>query len=73
MDMQQTMQQLLARMDAWGKEINANKEKADADRIADREYKKQMMKRTDEDGKRMEARMDANQVKACKQEDIRLK
>jgi hypothetical protein len=64
MDMQQMMQQLLARMDAWGKEMNtnqqklkatakANREQMMADRIADQEYMKQMMASTDDKQERM--------------------
>jgi hypothetical protein len=40
--MQQMMQQLLARME----EMNANQEKAEADRVANRECMKQVMART---------------------------
>jgi hypothetical protein len=40
-------------MDARGKEINVNQEKAEAGRIADREYMKQMMARTDDNQERM--------------------
>jgi hypothetical protein len=43
MDIQQMMQKLLTRTDAWGKEMNANQVKAEADSIADREYRKQML------------------------------
>jgi hypothetical protein len=43
MDMQQMMQQLLARKDAWRKEMKPNQEKAEADRIAHREKMKQML------------------------------
>jgi hypothetical protein len=42
MDMQQKMQQLLARMDAWGKEMNTNQEKVEADRKEDREALNEM-------------------------------
>jgi hypothetical protein len=74
MDMQQMMQQLLARMDADRKERKA-------ERIADRECMKQMMARTDDnqerDGdpkrmlKEMDAKIDVNQEKADgKQEEM---
>jgi hypothetical protein len=63
MDMQQTMQQLLARTDAWEKEMNANWEKAEADRKADCEALNKMstsMKSNQDLLSRLEARIDAN-------------
>jgi hypothetical protein len=70
----QRLLETLARMEA---KMNSNHEKAEADRIADRECMKQMMARTDdqEDLKRMmkemDAKMDGNQTKANgKQEEM---
>jgi transcription termination factor NusB len=60
MENEQRMQQILEL-------LKAMQEKADADRIADREYMKQMMARTDENQERMEDKMDANQAKTAKQ------
>jgi hypothetical protein len=70
MDIQQMTQQLLARMDA-------DREVWKADRIVDREYMKHMnaeLKADQEDLKRMmeeiNAKMDTNQAKATKQEEM---
>jgi hypothetical protein len=63
MDMQQMMQQLQARMGAWGKEMNANQETAEANAKANQE---DLLARMEE----MDAKMDANQSKATKQEEM---
>jgi hypothetical protein len=48
MDMKQVMQQLLARMDAWGKEINESQEKAETKAEANH---KEMMAKIDAETK----------------------
>jgi alpha-L-arabinofuranosidase len=63
MEKEQTIQQILEM-------LKAMEEKVDADRIADREYMKQMMARTDENQEKIKTKMDANQAKAAKQEEM---
>jgi wobble nucleotide-excising tRNase len=72
------MQQLLEILTRMEAKMNANQEKAKADRIADRECTKQMKaerKGDQEDLKRMmeeiNAKMDANQAKAAIQDHLK--
>jgi transcription termination factor NusB len=51
---EQPMQQILEIQDKMEKRMNAGKEQMMADRIADREYMKQMMGRTDDNQERMD-------------------
>jgi hypothetical protein len=55
--MQQMLQKLRARMDVWGKEMNINQEKTEANAKVNQEDWLARMKE-------MDAKMDANQVKA---------